>query len=437
MPEHGYGDGSVDPTTELEWGAAKGPWRIEIGQAHASELVTLSVGQRLVLGSGASASIRVADRAVSSRHCTIEATDLGIRVEDLDSKNGVFVGPARVKTALLSGDGSLFVIGRTAVAVCSAHERDEPPQHAAIPGMLGRSAPMRRVAAEIRRHAGLRAPVLIHGESGTGKDLAARALHTLGGRSGPYVPLNVGAIAESLADSELFGHRRGAFTGALSTRSGAFEQAHLGTLFLDEIAELPHAIQVKLLRVVEDGMVRPVGATQAIRVDVRIVSATWAQLDRSREDGSFRQDLYHRLATVVIRLPPLRERRSDIPLLAAGLLERLRSEVGSKQLTPGALAQLVAHTWPGNVRELASVLYRAAVSSDAERIEAHHLDIAVPGRPAQAARALSPAEAAGLLERHQGNVSAAARAARVARSTFRAWLDKAGAGSAAALRRSR
>src|SRR6187551_1936871 len=166
---------------------------------------------------------------------------------------------------------------------------------------------MRRIAEDVHRHARTRAPILIQGESGTGKDLVARAIHLLGRPNGPYVPLNVGAIAEALADSELFGHRRGAFTGAVAHRHGAFELAHQGTLFLDEVAELSAGVQVRLLRVVEDGKLRPLGAHASTQVDVRIVSASWASLPERVEQCRFRADLYHRLSMVTLELPPLRE----------------------------------------------------------------------------------------------------------------------------------
>jgi DNA-binding NtrC family response regulator len=286
---------------------------------------------------------------------------------------------------------------------------------------------MRRVAEEVRRHASTRAPILIQGESGTGKDLVARAIHQLGRSSGPYVPLNVGAINETLADSELFGHRRGAFTGAVAHRQGAFELAHRGTLFLDEVAELSPAVQIKLLRVVEDGMVRPIGAHHAVSVDVRIVSASWAGLKTRVEEGRFRADLYHRLSTVTLRLPPLRERRGDIPALATALLARLRAEVGTKELSSAALALLVDHDWPGNVRELASVLYRAAVSAPGTLIDGAHVALGGAGeRATRRVRDCAELDPFALLERHEGNVSAAARAAHLPRTTFRSLLLKRG-----------
>lgn len=315
------------------------------------------------------------------------------------------------------------MIGRSTVTVTPA--RGAPSKVVcSLPGIVGSSEPMRRIADEVRRHAATRAPILIQGESGTGKDLVARAIHALGRPAGPYVPLNVGAIAESLADSELFGHRRGAFTGAVAHRQGAFEQAHLGTLFLDEVAELSAGVQVRLLRVVEDGSVKPLGAQTATNVDVRIVSASWAALPERVEIGRFRSDLYHRLSTVTLKLPSLRERRSDIPALATVLLRRLEPELGPKELSSDALAALVAHHWPGNVRELSSALYRAAALATGKQILAQHL--ALGGREAgpRRVRDVRHFDAKALLDSHEGNVSAAARAARMPRTTFRALLVK-------------
>jgi DNA-binding NtrC family response regulator len=283
---------------------------------------------------------------------------------------------------------------------------------------------MRRVAAEVRRCARLRAPVLLQGESGSGKDVVARAIHRLARGAGPYVPINVGAIPDTLADAELFGHKRGAFTGAVATRAGAFEEAHGGTLFLDEVAELSPGIQVKLLRVVEDGLVRPVGGNQPREVDVRIVSATWAALHERVAAGQFREDLYHRLSTFVVRLPPLRTRKSDIPALARALMRRIEQEVGPKTLTSPALGRLIDHTWPGNVRELGSVLYRAAVSATGEEIHQDDVEAALDAPSKARPRALSEREARALLAEHQNNVSAAARTAGVPRSTFRSWIEK-------------
>lgn len=409
-------------TLELRTRGEPGPWQVEVGSAEGEpRSFELAPGQRLTLGTSRDVDARISDRAVSAHHCALQADGLGVEVIDLGSRNGVFVGGARVPRARLEPGTASFVIGRSSVTV-----RTAPAQGASgastLPGIVGSSEPMRRIADEVRRHAKTRAPILIHGESGTGKDLVARAIHALGRPEGPYVPLNVGAIAESLADSELFGHRRGAFTGAVAHRLGAFEQAHLGTLFLDEVAELSAGVQVRLLRVVEDGSVRPLGAHTSTSVDVRVISASWAALPARVEEGRFRADLYHRLSTVTLELPALRERKSDIPALARVLLQRLDNEVGPKHLSQGALAVLVAHDWPGNVRELSSVLYRAAARAQGREILPQHLALAVPRPGLRRVRDLRSFDAQALLDSHSGNVSAAARAACMPRSSFRALL---------------
>ena len=419
------GSGSLeDRTEEVSWHGSFGPWMLEIGSPEGGRAARLERDGSLTLGTGRDVDVRIRDATVSARHCVLRGTSQGIVVEDLGSRNGVFVGAARVARATLSGVSASIVIGHTTVVLRQSLESDESVPDVSVPGLVGTSACMRRVADEVRRHARLKAPILIRGESGTGKDVVARALHQLSGRSGSYVPLNVGTIPEALADAELFGHRRGAFTGAIASRAGAFEEAHGGSLFLDEIAELPPSVQVKLLRVVEDGQVRPMGSTRPIQVEVRIISATWASLEERAQDGRFRSDSLHRLSTVTIELPPLRQRTSDIPILSKALLARNAAEVGERRLSSAALARLVDYDFPGNVRELASVLYRAAVAAPGAVIEACHLQLPSGGRPARATP-LSPVEALALLNRHRGNATAAARAARVPRSTFRAWLDRA------------
>jgi len=412
------------PTLELRTSREAGPFQVEVGgDEDEPRSLELLPGQTIILGTGLGVGLRLTDRTVSSRHCELMVDEQGVVVRDLGSKNGLYVGGARVPHARLEANGASFVIGRSIVTVRPS--RGAPaPLGSSLPGIVGSSEPMRRIAEEVRRHARTRAPILIQGESGTGKDLVARAIHSLGRPSGPYVPLNVGAIAESLADSELFGHRRGAFTGAVAHRQGAFEQAHQGTLFLDEVAELSVGVQVRLLRVVEDGSVRPLGAHTSTTVDVRIVSASWATLAERVEDGRFRGDLYHRLSTVTLRLPPLRERRSDIPGLASLLLRRLEPELGPKQLSSDALAALVAHAWPGNVRELGSALYRAAALASGNQILAQHLSFGQREAGPRRVRDVGCFDAQALLASHEGNISAAARAARLPRTTFRTLLQK-------------
>ncbi len=413
-------------TAEVARRLHAGPWLVEVGAPGAHERMLLKSGDRIRLGSGSKADLRIPDATVSALHCELTATPLGLRVEDLGSTNGVFLGSARVPLATLPAEGATLVLGRTSVSVSRCLDKTPPASSGpSIPGLVGNSSAMLRVKAAIVRYAAYRVPVLVQGESGTGKDVVAQALHRLSGRQGRYYPMNVGALSENLSDAELFGYRRGAFTGAVSHRDGAFVQAHGGTLFLDEIAELAPAIQVKLLRVIEDGVVRPLGASQPAVVDVRVVSASWADLSARVSEGRFREDLFHRLSTFVVQLPPLRQRKSDLPALCDVLLSRMQNEVGVRRVGGEALARLVEYDFPGNVRELNAILYRAAAASEGEEIDARQIQCSTTRKPAHKQSRPAPPDAEALLARCENNVSAAARAAGVPRSTFRAWLDKA------------
>jgi DNA-binding NtrC family response regulator len=379
------------------------------------------VGRRIIIGAHVSCDLVIDDATISGRHVSVTGGASGVIVEDLGSKNGVYLAGARVQRAVLHGSGAVLSIGRSQVNIEEAVVQ-RPAAAPLLPGLIGDSAPMRRLAAEVQRIASLDAPVLVLGESGTGKDVVARAIHALSQRRGRYVPLNAGALGEALADSELFGHCRGAFTGAVQARSGAFEQADRGTLFLDEVADLALSIQVKLLRAVENGEVRPLGGAAPIKVKARLVAATWAPLEERVEAGTFRADLYHRISTFVIRVPPLRQRRSDIPALANALLAARRDELGERRLSAAALQRLGAYAFPGNVRELFSIVYRAAALCAQREISGADIEAALPSAPAREVERRRGVDARQLLDVHGGNVSAAARSARVARSTFRSWL---------------
>jgi DNA-binding NtrC family response regulator len=261
------------------------------------------------------------------------------------------------------------------------------------PAIVGRSAAVQKLLARALRFAPSSSPVLVMGESGTGKELVARLLHDHGrSPAGPLVPVNCGALSRELAESELFGHERGAFTGAGTRRTGWFEEASGGTLVLDEIGELPLELQPKLLRVLETGRLRRVGGRGETAVDVRVVALTLRDLPLEVERGRFRADLYHRLSTLQLVLPPLRERRDDLPLLTDHFLAELARELGPRELTAAARDRLVAHPWPGNVRELRNVIRRAAILCEAV-IDAEDLELQ-PGAaraPSEVLRAAEPA----------------------------------------------
>jgi DNA-binding NtrC family response regulator len=260
----------------------------------------------------------------------------------------------------------------------------EAPEAPPADGLIGRSRGMLGVYKQIAHAAGSDAPVLITGETGTGKELIARALHHHSRRSArPFVPVNCGSLAESLLESELFGHMRGSFTGALGDKKGVFEQADGGSIFLDEIGETTAAVQVRLLRVLEQGEVRPVGASRVLTVNVRVLAATNRDLERAVREGSFRQDLYYRLNVIRIPVPALRDRREDIPLLAAHVLREAASPSngGPRRLTPEALAALMTYAWPGNVRELENVLERLALAATGDTIDVDDLPAMFRERP--------------------------------------------------------
>ncbi len=244
--------------------------------------------------------------------------------------------------------------------------------------LLGNAPRMQQLRSTIAKVARSQAPVYISGESGVGKELVARSIHEQGGRAtGPFIPVNCGAIPTELMESELFGHKKGSFTGATSDKEGLFQAANGGTLFLDEVAELPLHMQVKLLRVIQEKTVRAIGAANEVSIDVRILSATHKNLARLVEDGRFRHDLYYRINVIELPVPPLRERHEDIPVIAAAVLKRLGDDWGdtAPPLSEGALSALGNYHFPGNVRELENILERAVALCEGDSIEAHDLQL--------------------------------------------------------------
>jgi DNA-binding NtrC family response regulator len=310
------------------------------------------------IGTAKGSDIELRDQTVSRIHCELFTSREGLRVRDCGSKNGTFVdGVPIYEAALLAG--ATLRVGQTTLRVNYGSEQVhlQISPHGAFGPLVGASVDMRRIYTILERVAPTQGTVLIQGETGTGKELVARAIHEASPRAAePFVTVDCGALAESLIESELFGHVRGSFTGAHSDRPGLFEQAHRGTLFLDEIGELPLSLQPRLLRVLESREVRRVGANRSTAVDVRVLAATHQPLERSVNEGRFREDLYYRLAVVELRVPPLRARPEDIPHLAMVFYERF-SDGGTMPEDWGPI--LAQKSWPGNVRELRNFVERS------------------------------------------------------------------------------
>ncbi len=337
------------------------------------------VGQKASVGTSEGNTLRLVDRAVSRIHCEIEVNADVVTLRDLESTNGTFVADVRVRDADVRV-GAIVRCGGTTFMVDAASEPSffEISERDSFGELVGSSFEMKRVYAVLERVAATGSTLLVQGETGTGKDVVARSVHAASSRaSGPFVPVDCGAIPETLFESELFGHVRGAFTGAVGNRAGAFEEANGGTLFLDEIGEMPLAMQAKLLRLVETRRVRRVGATKETDIDVRLVCATNRKLAEMVNAGTFREDLYYRLAVVEVSLPPLRARREDIPALAQHLHAQMGAKMGAKigsapkPLPAAFIDSLAVRGWPGNIRELRNAIERAVTLG---RVDDHAAD---------------------------------------------------------------
>jgi DNA-binding NtrC family response regulator len=383
--------------------------------------------ETLAVGTAKDNALSLGDFTVSRYHLEASAHPGGILISDLGSTNGTYVGAVRVERAIVP-PGTLVTLGGTTIRFDDAVRRtvQTSDQMTNYAGMIARSPQMLRLFADIERIAGTQTSVLIVGESGTGKERVAEALHTASGRAGePLVTIDCGALASALLASELFGHERGAFTGADRSHAGAFERAAAGTVFLDEIGELPAADQSSLLGVLERRRFRRVGGSQELDVNARVVAATNRDLRSEVNNGRFRHDLYHRLAVVVLRLPPLRERREDI----LPLVEHFARELGSSEPLETAfgaetLARWQRHPWPGNVRELRNAVEAALVVGPGAYSEPPMAgapdakNVLLPYKDARAAIVgdFERDYLTRLLDESKGNVSAAARTAKMDRS---------------------
>jgi DNA-binding NtrC family response regulator len=413
-------------SSTLEIAVLEGPGAFSVELQDEAGARRFALGRQLtVVGTSSGCDVVVQDPTVSSRHCALSVLGDGVAIEDLGSRNGTFVGSARIREAWGRAGAAISVGHSTLVVYADDARTVNAPPGEPLPGVAGGSIAMRRLADQVRRLARHALPVLIAGESGTGKELIARALHQEGPRRGrPFVAINVTALPRELVESELFGHERGAFTGAHAKRLGAFAEAEGGTLFLDEVGDLPVDAQPKLLRALDGYEIRRVGAAGGgQRGDVRVIAATHAPLEERVTNGEFRRDLFHRLECFVVHVPPLRERRGDIAAIAREILSQLAPQVGHRDFSPAALARLAAHGWPGNVRELRNVLCRAADATPRDGImDAHDVDAALARKSPSRVSGLNAASARALLREHAGNLSAAARAAGMPRTSFRKLL---------------
>jgi DNA-binding NtrC family response regulator len=322
---------------------------------------------RVLAGQSPACAIHLSDRAVSRRHLAFELGERGLRLTDLGSTNGTLVNAMPVVEMFLQG-GEHIRIGASTLRVSArpAAEAPEPSRATGFGRLVGSSLVMRRLYPLCERLAQSTVPVIIEGETGTGKEVLAESLHEHGpGAAGPFVVFDCTAVAPNLVESELFGHERGAFTGATATRKGVFEQAQGGTLLIDEIGDLVPELQSKLLRAIERSEIRRVGGDRTIRVDVRILAATRRDLDREVQLGRFRDDLFHRLAVARIELPPLRRRRGDVGVL----VQHFCAQLGGDE--PVLASRLLVHLrrweddpWPGNVRELRNAVARQLALGD-------------------------------------------------------------------------
>jgi DNA-binding NtrC family response regulator len=387
------------------------------------------------------------DPRVSGVHLELRRVGDRVHVRDAQSTNGTWIGPHRVVEAEIAA-GAEIAVGGTVLRVDIDDAATPARQSTAgsFGSLVGQSPEMLELFATLERVAPKELTVLVQGETGTGKEEVARAIHSRSPRaSAPFVVIDATGLPESLAESLLFGHERGAFTGADQKRAGFFEAAHGGTVFLDEIGELPALIQAKFLRVLERREITRVGGTTPVKVDVRVVAATHRDLRHEIEAGRFREDLFYRLSQIRLVLPPLRDRPGDVGVLCATILSQIAGSAAPLTVEPAALTQLAAQRWPGNVRELRNVLARAAALATGPvirradvagegfgfrgtREERSALDVSgtFAGAKERAIERFEAAYLAALMKRCGGNLSLAAREADVARHHLRDLLKKRG-----------
>ncbi|MFL5347257.1 MAG: sigma 54-interacting transcriptional regulator [Hyalangium sp.] len=341
------------------------PAQVRVKQGD-TELIHEISGETFIIGKDPSNAMVIQDRFISNRHLKVTRKDGLFHVVDLNSTNGTFLGGMRVFEVEVPLN-TVLRVGETELIL---EPLSRGRQESAFHGLIGNDPSVRNLIELIERVAPSPASVAILGESGTGKELVAKALHTCSTRADkPFIPINCAAISKELIESELFGHEKGAFTGAQFQRRGAFEEADGGTLFLDEVGELPLDLQAKLLRALESGEIKRVGSSRPTHVDVRVIAATNRDLLAHAREGKFREDLYYRLCVIPLLLPPLRNRQGDLSVLAEHFVRTYAPRGQSVKLTQAAVEKLRKHSWPGNIRELRNVVHRALLLRKGPRIE--------------------------------------------------------------------
>jgi transcriptional regulator with PAS, ATPase and Fis domain len=369
-------------TSQPDPGEAFGRRRsyLVVRRPDATQVIDVDDGAEIIVGRSSTATVRIDDPKVSREHARILRRGDALELVDLGSRNGTRVNGkvARGRSVALSS-GDTVQVGEAEILIAEtagALDSHAPTADVQLPGVVVGDPAMAQVFERVRRVAPMATTVLLLGETGVGKEVVAEQIHRQGPRaSGPLVRLNCGSLPESLLESELFGHERGAFTGADRRKAGYFETASGGTLFLDEVGELGASMQTRLLRVLEDGKFMRVGGREELASDVRVVAATNRELERDVRTGRFRQDLYFRLSTFIIRLPPLRERPSEIDLFAELFARQFGGRMKRPQarLAADAMAALRAYDWPGNVRELRNAIEHAVVEAEDGIVTARHL----------------------------------------------------------------
>ena len=390
--------------TEVIVAASQSPLRVQF-EAIELRVVTgpdagleISLGLPVLrVGAAPDNDVVLTDRAVSRRHAEIRMTPNGLLLRDLGSTNGTFINDVRITEAYIPANADCRLgYSRLLIRQHTEERKVAVPHQDHLGELVGSSERMRELYGLIRAVAPTPTTVHLHGESGAGKELVARTLHAFSGRSGPLVVFDASVADPEMVRNDLFGHIKGAFTGATGAREGAFRRAHTGTLFIDEIGELPLDLQPRLLRVLETREVLPIGSDKPLRVDVRVITATHRDLEAMVRTGAFRADLFYRLSVVPIEVPALREIREDIPLIAHQLCERLQMHC---RLSAAAMEALQSYAWPGNVRELRNVLERAVVMCGEREIRPE--DLRLPKTAATAIQIKPPAVPAPTVSREE------------------------------------